>query len=73
MPSFTKMSTPHPRCDAGRYWWIAEKPGIRCRVFGSKLHFLDQTDVDLIQLKPLLELVGFGKKPICIPLEDAEG
>ncbi len=45
----------------------------RCRVFGSKLRFLDQTDVNLLQLKPLPELVDFGRKPVCIPLEDAEG
>ncbi len=45
----------------------------RCRVFGSKLRFLDQTVVDLLQLKPLPELVDFGRKSVCIPLEDAEG
>ncbi len=43
------------------------------RVFGGKLRFLDQTAVDLLQLKPLPELVDFGGKPVCIPLEDAEG
>ncbi len=45
----------------------------RSRVFGVKLRFLDQTDFDLLQLKPLLELVDFGRKSVCIPLEDAEG
>ncbi len=45
----------------------------RRRVFGSKLRFLDQADGDLLQLKPLPELVDFGRKPVCIPLEDAEG
>ncbi len=45
----------------------------RCRVFGSKLLFLDQTDVDFLQLEPLPGLVNFGRKPVCIPLEDAEG
>ncbi len=45
----------------------------RRRVFGRKLRFLDQTDVDLLQMKPLSELVDFGRKPICIPLEEAEG
>ncbi len=34
---------------------------------------MDQTDVDLLQLKPLPELVGFARKPVCIALEDAEG
>ncbi len=45
----------------------------RCRVFGSKVRLLDQTDVNLLQLKPLPELVDFGRKPVCIPLEDAQG
>ncbi len=44
-----------------------------CWVFGVELRFLDLTDVDLLQLKPLPELVDFGRKPVCIPLEDAEG
>ncbi len=44
----------------------------RCRIFAVELRFLDQTDVDLLQLKPLPELVDFGRKPVCIPLEDAE-
>ncbi len=30
------------------------------RIFGVELRFLDQTDVDLLQLKPLPELVDFG-------------
>ncbi len=29
--------------------------------------------VDLLHLKPLPELVDFGREPVCIPLEDAEG
>ncbi len=41
-------------------------------MFGSKLCFLDLTEVDLLQLKPLPELVDFGRKPVCIPLEGAE-
>ncbi len=45
----------------------------RCRIFGVELRFLDQTDFDLLQLKPLLELMDFGRKSACIPLEDAEG
>ncbi len=45
----------------------------RYRVFGVELRSLDQTDVDLLQLKTLPELVDFGRKPVCIPLEDAEG
>ncbi len=45
----------------------------RCRVSGGELRFLDQTGVDLLHLKPLPELVDFGRKPVCIPLEDAEG
>ncbi len=44
----------------------------RHRVFGSKLRFLEKTDVDLLQLKPLPDLVDFVRKPVCIPLEDAE-
>ncbi len=45
----------------------------QCRVFGVELLFLDQTDVNLLQLKPLPELVDSGGKPVGIPLEDAEG
>ncbi len=45
----------------------------RYRVFGIEFRFLDQADVDLLQLKPLPELVDFGRKPVCILLEDAEG
>ncbi len=44
----------------------------RCRVFGVELRFVDQIDVDLLRLNPLPELVDYGRKPICIPLEDAE-
>ncbi len=33
----------------------------RCRVFGVELRFLDQTDVNLLQLKPLPELVDSGQ------------
>ncbi len=46
--------------------------GLR-RVFGSKFRFLDKTDVDLLQLKPLPELVDFVRKPVCITFENAEG
>ncbi len=45
----------------------------RRRVFGSKLRVLDKTDVDILQLKPLPEIVNFVRKPVCIPLGDAEG
>ncbi len=45
----------------------------RRRVFGDKFGFLDEADVDLLQLEPLPELVDFGRQPVCISLEDAEG
>ncbi len=39
----------------------------RRRVFG------DQADINLLQLKPLSELMDFGRQSACIPLEDAVG
>ncbi len=45
----------------------------RCRIVGVEVRFLDQTDVDLLQLKPLHKLVDLSRKPARIPLEDAEG
>ncbi len=45
----------------------------RRRVFGDKFGFLDEADIDLLQLEPLPELVDFGRQSVCIPLEDAEG
>ncbi len=45
----------------------------RFRVFGVKFGFLDEVDIDLLQLKPMSELVDFGRKPVCIPWEDVEG
>ncbi len=45
----------------------------RRRVFGVKFGFLDEADIDLLQLKLLSELVDFGRKPVCIPLKDAVG
>ncbi len=43
------------------------------RDFGSKLRFLDKIDDNLFQLKPLPQLVDFGRNPVYIPLEDEEG
>ncbi len=40
------------------------------RAFGNKLRLLDPTDFELLHLKPWPELVDFGRKPVCIPLED---
>ncbi len=45
----------------------------RCRVLGNRFGFLDEADIDLLQLEPLSEVVGFGREPLCIPLEDAKG
>ncbi len=45
----------------------------RRRVFRYKFRSLDKADIGFLQLKPLCELVDFGRKPVCIPLEDAEG
>ncbi len=43
------------------------------RVFGDTFGFLDEAGIDPPQLKPLAEPVDFGRQPVCIPLEDAEG
>ncbi len=43
------------------------------RVFGGKFGFLDEADIDLLQLEPLSELVDFGRQSVCIPLEGVEG
>ncbi len=43
------------------------------RVFGSKLRFLDKRNVYFFKLKPLPQLVDFGRKNVCIPLGDEEG
>ncbi len=45
----------------------------RRRVFGDKFRFLVKAYINLLQLKPLSEVMDFGRKPVCIPLEDAEG
>ncbi len=45
----------------------------RRRAFGDKFGFMDEADVDLLQLDPLSELVGFARQPVCIPLENTEG
>ncbi len=45
----------------------------RCQALRDSLFILDKADINLLQLKPLSELVDFGRKPVCIPLEDAEG
>ncbi len=42
------------------------------RVFGDKVGFLGEADIDPLQLEPLSELVDFGRQPVSIPLEDAE-
>ncbi len=34
--------------------------------------FLDKANINLLQLKPLSEVVDFGRKSFCIPLEDVE-
>ncbi len=49
---------------------MAEKPG---KAGVGSLELSWQTDVDLLQLKPLPKLVDFGREPVCIPLEEAEG
>ncbi len=41
--------------------------------FSDKFCFLNKANIDLLQLWPLSELVSFGRMPVCIPLEDAEG
>ncbi len=51
---------------------MAEKPG-NAGIGSLEFSFLDQTDVDLLHLKPLPKLVDIGREPVCIPLEDAEG
>ncbi len=42
-------------------------------MFRERFCFLDKANINLLQLKPLSELVDFGRKPVCIPLEDVEG
>ncbi len=64
MPSFTQVSSPPPRCDAVAV--LADVGEARegwCRVLGGKLRFLDQTDVNLLQLVPLPELVTLVESP----------
>ncbi len=53
---------------------MAEKPGkAGVRSYEIRFFILEKADINLLQLKPLSELVDFGRKPVCIPLEDAEG
>ncbi len=52
-------------------WWRSWKSWRRG--FESKFRFLDKTGVYRFQLKPLPQLVDFGRKLVFIQLEDEEG